>query len=134
MSLDLIHNRDGLRLRAPVVLNPSGANQMFLAGTLRVDRMDSHGGWAATPADVLLFFTVDGLASPPDLLQTAIRTAMKTASAVNPGSATKAGYARGWAVNTVGTIWHNGILPGTQAILWRPSDGRAWCAPTSSMI
>jgi CubicO group peptidase (beta-lactamase class C family) len=133
------------------VLNPSGAGQTFLAGTaavnradreamyfglngaapydLRIDRMDSHGGWAATPADVLRFlFRVDGIASPPDLLQAAIRTAMTTASAVNPGSATKAGYARGWAVNTVGTIWHDGILPGTQAILVRPSDGRAWCA------
>jgi CubicO group peptidase (beta-lactamase class C family) len=133
------------------VLNPSGAGQMFLAGTvasdragreamyfglnraspygIRVDRMDSHGGWVATPADVLRFlFTVDGMASLPDLLQAATRTAMTTASAVNPGSATMAGYARGWSVNSVGTIWHDGTLPGTQAILVRLSDGRAWCA------
>jgi CubicO group peptidase (beta-lactamase class C family) len=133
------------------VLNPSGSGQMFLAGTaaanradrevmyfglnraapyeLRIDRMDSHGGWAATPADVLRFlFTVDGIASPPDLLQAAIRTAMTTASAVNPGTASVPGYARGWAVNSVNTIFHDGTLPGTQAILVRPSDGRAWCA------
>jgi CubicO group peptidase (beta-lactamase class C family) len=133
------------------VLNPSGAGQMFLAGTaasdradreamyvglnraapygIRIDRMDSHSGWVATPADVLRFlFTVDGMASPPDLLQAATRTAMTTASAVNPGSATMAGYARGWSVNNVGTIWHDGTLPGTQAILVCPSDGRAWCA------
>jgi len=133
------------------VLNPSGAGQMFLAGTtapdradreamyfglnraapygIRVDRMDSHGGWAATPADVLRFlFTVDGIAPPPDLLQAATRIAMTTASAVQPASATMPGYARGWAVNSVSTIWHNGTLPGTQAILVCPSDRRAWCA------
>ena len=96
---------------------------------IRVDRMDSHGGWAATPADVLrFFFRVDGIAPPPDLLQAATRIAMTTASAVQPASATMPGYARGWAVNSVSTIWHNGTLPGTQAILVCPSDRRAWCA------
>lgn len=53
---------------------------------------------------------------------------MTTASAARPVSATTPGYARGWAVNNVGTIWHDGTLPGTQSILVRPSDGRAWSA------
>ena len=71
------------------VLNPSGAGQMFFTGTaapnradreamylglnravpydIRVDRMDSHGGWAATPADVLRFlFTVGRCSRPSD--------------------------------------------------------------------
>jgi len=136
------------------VLSVGGANQMFLAGPtardradleamyfgfnlaapygIRVDRMDSHGGWAATPADVLRFlFTVDGI-TPPQVLQPETRTAMTTASAVKPGSPTTPGYARGWAVNSVGTIWHDGTLPGTQAILVRPADGRAWCAACNS--
>ncbi|MFI8090721.1 serine hydrolase [Streptomyces sp. NPDC086080] len=96
---------------------------------IRVDRMDAHGGWAMTPAEVLRFvFSVDGLPTPPDLLQPATRTAMTTASAVRPVTPTTTGYARGWAVNNVGTIWHDGTLPGTQAILVRPSDGRAWSA------
>ncbi|MFF1868663.1 serine hydrolase [Kitasatospora herbaricolor] len=96
---------------------------------IRVDRMDSHGGWAATPADTLRFlFSVDGLPAPPDLLQPATRTAMTTASAVRPVSPGTPGYARGWAVNGAGTIWHDGTLPGTQAILVRPADGRAWSA------
>ena len=133
------------------VLQPSGAGHMFLAGAtapdrataeamytgldraapyeIRVDRMDAHGGWAATPADVLRFcFSVDGLPTPPDLLQPATRTAMTTASAARPVSATTPGYARGWAVNSVNTIWHDGTLTGTQSILVRPSDGRAWSA------
>ncbi|MFF4836024.1 serine hydrolase [Streptomyces sp. NPDC001315] len=133
------------------VLDPSGAGRALLAGAtapdrapeeamyvgldsaapydIRVDRMDAHGGWAATPADVLRFcFSVDGLPSPPDLLQPMTRTAMTTASAARPVSATTPGYARGWAVNTIDTIWHDGTLPGTQSILVRPSNGRAWSA------
>jgi CubicO group peptidase (beta-lactamase class C family) len=133
------------------VLNPSGAGSMFLAGTgapdrasrevmyfgldraapygIRVDRMDAHGGWAATPSDVLRFlFAVDDVASPPDLLQPATRDAMTAPSTVRPATPTMAGYGRGWAVNTLGTIWHDGTLPGTQAILVRPTSGRAWCA------
>ncbi|MCX5213046.1 beta-lactamase family protein [Kitasatospora sp. NBC_00240] len=96
---------------------------------IRVDRMDSHGGWVATPADLLRFlFSVDGLSAPPDLLQPATRTAMTTASAVRPASPGTPGYARGWSVDSAGTIWHDGTLPGTQAILVRPADGRAWSA------
>jgi CubicO group peptidase (beta-lactamase class C family) len=104
------------------VLIPGGANQTVLAGVaatnradaeamylglnqdapyeLRIDRMDAHGGWIATPTDVLRFlFRVDGLASPPDLLQAAVQTAMTTGSAVRPPTPTMPGYARGWAVN-----------------------------------
>jgi CubicO group peptidase (beta-lactamase class C family) len=130
------------------VLSPSGATRMALAGSnatqradteavyfalnddpygMRVDRMDSHGGWIAHPSDILRFlFRVDGLASPPDLLTPAVRTAMTTASALRP--ATPVGYARGWAVTSAGVNFHDGVLPGTQSILVRPKDGRAWAA------
>ena len=135
------------------VLNPAGATQMQLAGVnatqragseamyfglndaapppyvTRIDRMDAHGGWIAHPTDILRFlFRVDGLAAPPDLLSAGVRTAMTTASAVKPPTATEPGYARGWAVTTAGTIFHDGTLVGTQSILVRPNDGRAWAA------
>ncbi|MFE7136044.1 serine hydrolase [Streptomyces sp. NPDC057638] len=150
----IIERRTGLSYGEFVrssVLTPVGAGRMLVAGATardraeaeavytglngaspygqRVDRMDAHGGWAATPSDVLRFcFTVDGLPAPADLLLPATRTAMTTASAVRPITPTTAGYARGWAVNSAGTVWHNGTLTGTQAILVRPSDGRAWSA------
>jgi hypothetical protein len=96
---------------------------------LRIDRMDAHGGWAGSPTDVLRFLSrVDTRTPPPDLLQPATIAAMTTASAVNPALPGDAGYARGWAVNDVGTIWHDGTLPGTQAILVQVADGRQWCA------
>ena len=94
-----------------------------------VDRMDAHGGWMGTPSDVLRFLTrVDGFSAPADLLQPATVAAMLTASAVNPGSPTMPGYARGWAVNSAGTAWHDGTLSGSQAIMVRVADQREWCA------
>jgi hypothetical protein len=47
---------------------------------------------------------------------------MTTPSVANPG------YARGWAVNSVGTRWHNGALAGTQSILVRTADQHEWAA------
>jgi CubicO group peptidase (beta-lactamase class C family) len=137
------------------VLNPAGASQMVLAGAsaseraypeamyfgvvpaapygLRLDRMDAHGGWAGTPQDVLRFLSIVDTRTPPaDLLQPATITAMTTASAVNPAAMGDPGYARGWAVNNAGTIWHDGTLPGTQAILVQVADGRQWCATCST--
>jgi CubicO group peptidase (beta-lactamase class C family) len=137
------------------VLNPAGASQMVLAGRsaservdgeamyfgmfpeapyeLPIDRMDSHGGWVGSPSEVLWFLSrVDTHTPPPDLLQPATIAAMTTASAVNPALPGKPGYARGWAVNDVGTTWHDGTLPGTQAILVRVADGREWCAACSA--
>ena len=137
------------------VLNPAGASQMVLAGRsaaeraypeamyfgmfpmapygLRIDRMDAHGGWIGSPTEVLRFLSrVDTRTSPPDLLQPATIAAMTTASAVNPALPGDPGYARGWAVNDVGTIWHDGTLPGTQAILVQVADGRQWCAACST--
>ncbi len=86
-----------------------------------VHRMDSHGGWLATPTDLLRFLLrVDGFANPPDVLKAASVTTMTTPSAAN------AGYARGWSVNTAGTRWHNGLLPGTSSIMVRTSNQHEW--------
>ncbi|MCU7820689.1 serine hydrolase [Kitasatospora sp. DSM 101779] len=133
------------------LLVPAGAGQAVLAGAtaadrqdpeavylgtgphapyrIRVDRMDAAGGWAAAPADVLrLLAALDGTAARPALLRPETFAAMTTASARRPATATSGGYARGWAVNTAGTIWHTGAMAGTQSVLVRRADGRAWCA------
>jgi CubicO group peptidase (beta-lactamase class C family) len=133
------------------VLIPCGAGQMSLAGRsaserllpeamyfgaqlaapyeLPIERMDAHGGWIGTPSDVIRFLMrVDGFPQPSDLLQPATVAVITTPSAVNPGSPTMPGYAQGWAVNTAGTVWHDGTLPGTQAIVVRVADQREWCA------
>jgi CubicO group peptidase (beta-lactamase class C family) len=128
-----------------LILAPSGVSQMTIAGNtaadrqypeaiycgvglqapyeLPVHRMDAHGGWIARPIDLLRFLMrVDGFANPADILQAATVTTMTTPSAANPG------YARGWAVNSAGTRWHNGTLGGTESIMVRTANQREWSA------
>lgn len=125
------------------ILAPSGINSMEIAGDteadrkpnevkyygqngenpygMKVARMDSHGGWIATPVDLCRFLVrVDKFNTKPDILKTATLTTMFTGSAANGG------YAKGWAINNVPNYWHNGSLPGEQAFAVRTSDGFTW--------
>lgn len=88
-----------------------------------VARMDAHGGWVATPTDILRFAVrVDGFKRPPDLLSAASLRAMTTASK------TGSGYALGWQVNAAQSWWHLGELPGVSSLLVRTADGFCWAA------
>lgn len=92
--------------------NPYGMN---------VRRMDAHGGWMATPTDMLrLLVQVDGFANTPDLLKPETITQMTTV----PGSG--GNYACGWAVNKEPNWWHEGSLPGTSSIVVRSAHGMCW--------
>ena len=125
------------------VLAPSGIQNMEIAGDteadkkinevkyygqggenpydMKVTRMDAHGGWIANSIDLVRFLVhVDKFPSKPDILQPATLDLMYTPSS------TKAGYAKGWAVNTTPNYWHNGSLPGEQAIMVRTNDGFCW--------
>ncbi len=94
---------------------------------LNVTRMDSHGGWIATPADLVRFAThVDGFDAARDILARDTIARMTTPSAANPG------YARGWNVNARGNWWHIGDLAGTTAVLVRTSAGFCWAALTNT--
>jgi len=89
--------------------------------------MDSHGGWLATPRDLVLFATrVDGFPTTPDILRADTIARMTTPSAANPN------YACGWNVNRLNHWWHTGSLPGTQTILVRTSTGFCWAALTNT--
>jgi CubicO group peptidase (beta-lactamase class C family) len=90
---------------------------------MNVTRMDSHGGWLATPRDLVVFLNhVDGFKSTPNILKPETIKAMTTPSSVN------AGYARGWAVNNAPNWWHSGSLPGTTTIMVRTASGFCWAA------
>lgn len=125
------------------VLNPSGITSMEIAGdteaqrktnevkyygqngenpyNMKVARMDAHGGWIATPIDLTRFLVrVDKFNTKPDILKATTLTSMFTGSSANSG------YAKGWAVNSVPNYWHNGSLPGEQAIAVRTADGFTW--------
>jgi len=94
---------------------------------MNVRRMDSHGGWIATPSDLVNFaMRVDGFSYTPSILEPATIETMTTATSANPN------YAKGWAVNAAGNWWHAGSLPGTISILVRTSSGLCWAALTNT--
>ncbi len=92
-----------------------------------VSRMDSHGGWIASPTDLVQFVMhVDGYTRPPNILRPRTIQAMTSPSAANSG------YAKGWAVNKSDNWWHTGSLPGTTTIAVRTHGGFCWAAFTNT--
>src|ERR1035441_4270086 len=94
---------------------------------MNVRRMDSHGGWLATPTDLVRFLIrVDGFPTKPDILKPDPLQTMTTASAASPG------YAKGWCVNKYHNWWHMGSLPGTITVMVRTSGQFCWAALTNT--
>lgn len=90
---------------------------------MNVRRMDSHGGWLATAADLVRFaLHVDGKSAARSILKPESLRQMTTGTAAN------AGYAKGWAVNKVSNWWHAGSLPGTATLMVRTESGFCWAA------
>jgi CubicO group peptidase (beta-lactamase class C family) len=97
---------------------------------MNVARMDSHGGWIATPTDLVRFLNhVTGFSNTPGLLKPETIRIMTTPSPAYSQSS-PAKYARGWMVRNdgLGNWWHNGSLPGTTTIMVRTSTGLCWAA------
>jgi CubicO group peptidase (beta-lactamase class C family) len=96
---------------------------------INVTRMDSHGGWIATPSNLVQF--LDHIGSPPipSLLKPETIRIMTTPSPAYPASS-PAKYARGWMVrdNGAGNWWHTGSLPGSTTIMVRTTTGLRWAA------
>ena len=91
--------------------------------TMNVRRMDSHGGWLATPSELVEFaIHIDGFKTTPNILDARTIQTMVTPTTANQG------YAKGWAVNTAHNWWHAGSLPGTATLLVRTQSGFCWAA------
>ena len=101
---------------------------------MNVTRMDSHGGWLATPTDLVRFLNhVTGFSGTPGLLKPeTIRTMTTPSPAYAKSSPGK--YARGWMVRNdgAGNWWHSGSLPGSTTIMVRTSTGLCWAALTNT--
>jgi CubicO group peptidase (beta-lactamase class C family) len=122
------------------VLNPSGATQIFIgkndasqrrarevvyypagAYSLNVERFDSHGGWIASPIDLVRFLVrVDGETTKADILSSGSRTTMVTKAGILDGNGNDPNYGFGWANNPQS---HNGAMTGTIAILAKAQNG-----------
>jgi CubicO group peptidase (beta-lactamase class C family) len=98
--------------------NPYGVN---------VARMDSHGGWIATPSDLTAFFVhIDGFKDTDQLLGDDTLRTMTTPTTANPH------YAKGLFVNSQNNWWHTGLLPGTETISARIHSDFCWSAFTNT--
>lgn len=128
------------------LLTPAGATSMQIAGDtkaaratdevvydgqsgedpygMKVARMDAHGGWIATPIDLLrVLRTIDG-GDGGDVLSASTVTTMTTVPAgVTDAAGNPTGYARGWGITAADDWDHNGALPGTLALLRRRPNG-----------
>lgn len=114
--------------RAPneVVYYDSGDDGHYCY-TMNMQRMDSPGGWIATPTDLVRFaMHVDGFKTTPNILRAETLKAMTTPTKANPH------YACGWAVNEMPNWWHVGSLPGTTTVLVRAASGLCWAAFTNT--
>ena len=90
---------------------------------INVSRLDSAGGWLATPTDIVRFaMHVDGFSADSNILKPDTLAVMTTGTTANPH------YAKGWEVNQRGTWWHIGDLQGCSSVLVRASTGYCWAA------
>jgi CubicO group peptidase (beta-lactamase class C family) len=105
-----------------VVYYPSNAYN------LNVTRFDSHGGWLATPIDLMRFMVrVDGLPSKPDFLKPGTYTTMTTKAGIKDANGKDPNYAFGWVMGS-GYQWHNGAMPGTLGLMARAPNGIGYAA------
>lgn len=104
-------------------------------GGFHLEAMDAHGGWVATPSELLRFLAaVEGRGVPPLLQEETLRQIIEppappVARGEN-GELRETYYGLGWQVRPVSgegaNWWHAGSLPGTWGILVRRWDGLAW--------
>ncbi len=115
------------------VLGPSGVTEMAIganseaqrkprevkyypgiAYSLNVTRFDSHGGWVASPIDLVRYVVrVDGLPTKPDIFTAASHTAVTTDSGIKDANGKDPNYGFGWGLPQ----WHNGDIDGSIAFL-----------------
>jgi CubicO group peptidase (beta-lactamase class C family) len=109
-------------------LKDRATNEVKYYGTsdpyaMNVARMDSNGGWIATPSDLTAFFIhISGFKDTDQLLSGETLRTMSAPSVANPG------YAKGLFVNSRNDWWHGGRLPGTQTISVRTRGNFCWSA------
>ncbi len=101
-------NSEAARKPREVKYYPAGAY------SLNVTRFDSHGGWVASPIDLVRYVVrVDGLPTRPDIFSAASHTAVVTDSGIKDSSGNDPNYGFGWGLPQ----WHNGDIEGSIAFL-----------------
>lgn len=130
------------------ILSPAGITRMQIGGNSlaeskpgevvyyparsynqNVRRFESHGGWIATPIDLIRFIVrVDGHPTKPDILSADTYTAMTTRSGIKDRNGNDPNFALGWRIAASGAQWHTGTLNGTLALLVSIPSGYGYAA------
>ena len=111
-----------------------GPDVQWCYGGFELEAMDSHGGWIATPSDLVRFaasLEVPTRLGPLDAesIQRMFERPAETGYAAN-GVELSDYYAYGWHVQS--TVpegreeWHDGLFGGTSALVMRRRDGIVW--------
>lgn len=97
---------------------------------------DAHGGWVATPTQLVRFASdFDGVRAPRLLKVATVRTMWERpegrAGRDDKGQPSASYYGCGWNVRPVaatnsGNAWHAGFIVGTESMLMRLHDGIDW--------
>jgi CubicO group peptidase (beta-lactamase class C family) len=115
---------------------PDGGTVPGPYGGYYIEAMDAHGGWIASPIDVLRFANaVDGRNRQPSILQSATINQMIARPAGQYAQGKASFYALGWQVRPSGSDanwWHTGSLRGTTSIVVRAANGLTWFAVFNS--
>jgi CubicO group peptidase (beta-lactamase class C family) len=114
---------------------PKGSRDPY---AIRVSRMDAHGGWIASPTDLLRFLVrVDRFVTVPDILLNSSMRTMFTTTTAKEASGDPTNYAKGWRIfeiaPTLHNYWHIGRLPGTAAAFSRTHDEFCWAVLMNSL-
>lgn len=97
-----------------------------------LEAMDSHGGWIASPIDVMRFVVhVDGRSDTSDVLNARSIQLMTARPSITKWSGSSWYYAYGWNVRPKtydANWWHTGSLHGSTCIVVRAYHGLSWFA------
>ncbi|WP_318568985.1 serine hydrolase domain-containing protein [Salinigranum marinum] len=99
-------------------------------GGFYLQAMDAHGGWIASPIDLLRFVThVDGRGPVADVLSSGTVRTMTSRPAAAHWDGSDYYYGMGWLVRpSMDNWWHSGSLPGTSSLMVRTGHDLSWAA------
>jgi len=109
---------------------PGEADAPAPYGGFYVEAFDAHGGWIASPVDLVRFVTALDGSRPPALLKPETVRLFETRPRPPLPADASHYYGLGWSIATsrAGASWrHTGDIPGTSTILVREASGVTWC-------
>ena len=97
-------------------------------GGFYMQAFDSHGGWIASPIDLVRFVRgLNGSEPPPVLRPETVELMVSRPDTLWPDEPYY--YGMGWSVRPTrgdANWWHDGSLPGTRSVLVRTYHGMVW--------